>query len=124
MIPRTLQATKKRIVVSQQSGESKVMLPAQAVTGPDGKAIVQNTKNQVIYSNAAERQADIEGHYRLQLGISGNEGNESTPQSQLIAGEPGTNKASNHRVDAAQTFTSAHRASRPHHIRVPGMETR
>jgi len=36
----TLQATKKRIVVSQQSGESKVMVPARTVTGPDGKAIV------------------------------------------------------------------------------------
>ena len=46
---------KKRIVVSQQSGESSMMVPAQAMIGPNGKVIVQNTKNKVIYSSAADK---------------------------------------------------------------------
>jgi len=45
-------ATKKRIIVSQQSGESSVMVPARTIIGPDGRTIVQNRKNQVIYSTA------------------------------------------------------------------------
>lgn len=34
------ESQKKRIVVSQQSGESSMMVPAQAMIGPNGKVIV------------------------------------------------------------------------------------